>query len=224
MKNADAPHGRRRGRPRQFDRDEAVATALALFQARGYEGTSIADLTRAIGVSATSLYGVFPSKEVLFEEAVDLYQRTAGAFAATALENDASAEAAIRALLLGAAQRYAATGQPGGCFISLGVLSCATDHHGIAMRMATRRIEARAAIKARLDRGKDQGELQATTDTEALAAFYAATLQGLSVQARDGASDQELRRIAELAMIPLRACLNAPSQAPELSRSGHLHL
>ncbi|SFL12433.1 TetR/AcrR family transcriptional regulator [Methylobacterium pseudosasicola] len=198
------PSGRRaRGRPRQFDRQEALETALALFQARGYEGTSIADLTDAIGVTATSLYGAFQSKEALFEEAVALYQQRDGAFAAEALERPGSVQAAIRTLLTQAAQHYAASDRPGGCFISLGLLSCGPDHHAIARRMTARRIAAREAIKARLDRGKSQGELPETSDTEALAAFYAATLQGLSVQARDGASEQDLQAIVDLALLPL---------------------
>lgn len=199
------PLGRKmRGRPRQFDRQEALETALALFQVRGYEGTSIADLTDAIGVSATSLYGAFQSKEALFEEAVALYQQRDGAFAAAALERPGTTHEAIRNLLGEAAKRYAINGQPGGCFIALGLLSCGPDHQAIAQRMTARRIAARDAIKARLDRGISQGELPATTDTAALAAFYAATLQGLSVQARDGASERDLRAIADLALIPLQ--------------------
>lgn len=205
------PEGRRRrGRPRQFDRDEAVATALRLFQERGYEGTSIADLTDAIGISATSLYGVFASKESLFEEAVDLYRKRDGAFAEAALDRPGPAIAVIHDLLMEAAQHYA-SGSGRGCFIALGVLSCAVEHRAVADRMAARRLAARDRIKSRLDRAKLEGELSASADTQALAAFYAATLQGLSVQARDGATERELRQIADLALAPLRAVL-APTR------------
>lgn len=203
MKSASDPSRRGPGRPRQFDRDQAVATALGLFRQRGYEGTSIAHLTEAIGVSATSLYGVFPSKEALFEEAVALYQRTEGAFAVTALEQSRTAYQAMHDLLTGAAAHYAVADHRGGCFVSLGVLSCAPEHREIADRMTARRVATRDTIKVRLDRGKEEGELPPTADTGALAAFYAATLQGLSVQARDGASEEELLRIAALALVPL---------------------
>lgn len=208
MKMNEPPVGKKRGRPLGFKRDDAVATALALFRERGYEGTSIAHLTEAIGVSATSLYGLFANKEALFEEAVELYQRTQGAFAGLALERAATAREAIRGLLLGAADAYVSDDQPGGCFVSLGVLSCAAEHREIAERMAARRIAARQAIKARLDTGRAQGELSEDADTDALADFYAATLQGLSVQARDGASSAALRKIATLALLPLDAFQN----------------
>lgn len=203
MKKPSPMNGRPRGRPRQFDRDHAVATALSLFRARGYEGTSIAHLTHAIGVSATSLYGVFPSKEALFEEAIALYQSTEGAFAAAVLERGSTAFDAIHDLLMEAAVRYARSDGPGGCLIALGVLSCGVEHREIAQRMEERRSAAREAIKARLDRGRQAGELRQETDTRSLAAFYAATLQGMSVQARDGASAQELKRIAQTALVPL---------------------
>ncbi len=206
MKKALPISGRPRGRPRQFDRDQAVATALAMFRERGYEGTSIAHLTEAIGVSATSLYGVFPSKEALFEEAIALYQKTEGAFATAALERVGTAYDAIHDLLMEAAVNYARNDRTGGCLIALGVLSCGIEHREIARRMEERRSAAREAIQARLDRGKQAGELEQTTDTWALAAFYAATLQGMSVQARDGASAQELERIAQTALIPLNLC------------------
>ncbi|WP_343528219.1 TetR/AcrR family transcriptional regulator [Sphingomonas sp.] len=203
MKKASPVDSRPRGRPRQFDRDHAVATALSLFRAHGYEGTSIAHLTQAIGVSATSLYGVFPSKEALFEEAIALYQNTEGAFAAAALERASTAFDAIHGLLMEAAVRYARSDRTGGCLIALGVLSCGVEHREIAQRMEERRSAARDAIKARLDRGRQAGELPQAADTRALAAFYAATLQGMSIQARDGASAQELEGIAQTALVPL---------------------
>lgn len=190
-----------------FDRDQAVATALTLFKERGYEGTSIADLTKAIGVSATSLYGVFPNKEALFEEAVALYQQTEGAFASKALKGGTTAYDAIQGLLTGAASSYAAGASSGGCFTSLGVLSCAAEHRDIAGRMARRRLATKDAIERRLDRGKAEGELRSDADTLTLAGFYAATLQGMSVQARDGASTEDLERISRWALLPLEACL-----------------
>lgn len=206
MKNASVSPARPRGRPRQFDRDNAVATALTTFQERGYEGTSVAHLTEAIGVSATSLYGVFPSKEALFEEAVALYQRTEGAFAAAALARANTAFDAIHDLLMEAAANYTRDGRAGGCFVAIGVLSCGIEHREIATRMAERRAAARAVIAARLDRGRQAGDLLETADVFALAAFYAATIQGMSVQARDGSSREDLEQIARVALMPLELC------------------
>ena len=203
MKKDDHMQKSSRGRPRGFSREQAVACALALFQKQGYEGTSLAELTQAIGISAASLYGVFDSKEALFEEAVELYQNSQGAFAAKALRDAPTAQIAIHDLIHGAARQYARQDQPKGCFISTGVMQCGHEHSDIANRMSQRRKDTRDLIKHRLDLGKRQGELKETADTTALAAFYAAMLQGLSVQARDGASPADLEEIATLAMIPL---------------------
>lgn len=173
----------------------------------------MADLTRVIGISPTSLYGVFDSKEALFEETVKLYQRTEGAFASAALAAEGSAYAAIERLMLDAAEAYASGDEAGrgggGCFISLGVLSCDEEHAAVAARMAIRRQDTRAAIAARISQGCDSGEFAPTTDSAALAAFYAATLQGMSVQARDGAGRDVLRDIAQLALMPLRQAQSA---------------
>ena len=203
MKKDDPMQKPSRGRPRGFSREQAVACALALFQKQGYEGTSLAELTQAIGISAASLYGVFDSKEALFEEAVELYQNSQGAFAAKALHDAPTAQMAIHDLIFGAAHQYARQDQPKGCFISTGVMQCGHEHSDIAKRMSQRRKDTRDLIKQRLDLGKQRGELKETADTAALAGFYAAILQGLSVQARDGASAADLEQIATLAMVPL---------------------
>ena len=65
-----------RGRPRGFDRDSALRCAMLLFWERGYEATSISDLTAAMGINSPSLYAAFGSKEALFRESIELYGRT----------------------------------------------------------------------------------------------------------------------------------------------------
>src|SRR5215831_12284241 len=126
MNNRTAPP-RRRGRPRSFDRDKALESALRLFWSQGYEGTSISDLTEAMGLTPPSLYGAYGDKKRLFLEAVERYEQTAGCFARKALTEEPTAEQAVRRLLLEAVKSFAAPQSPKGCLVVLGATSCSTD-------------------------------------------------------------------------------------------------
>ena len=104
------------GRPRSFDRDVALEQAMRLFWEKGYDETSIGDLTAAMGIAAPSLYAAFGDKRALFEEAVELYERLPGA-PITAGDGEPTAFGAVARILASAAQEYAAPDQPKGCFI-----------------------------------------------------------------------------------------------------------
>lgn len=191
---------RQPGRPRAFDRDKALQVALQLFWQHGYEGTSISDLTRAMGITAPSLYAAFGSKERLYMESAGLYQTTHGDFMVRALQEEPTARKSIARMLLGAAGSYTRPDFPRGCLISNGAVQCSEENDAVAQQFTAFRKAARDAIKARLDRGIREGDLPKKTDTGALATFYAAVIQGMSIQARDGASKQALERIATMAM------------------------
>jgi len=191
---------RQPGRPRTFDRDKALQIALRLFWQRGYEGTSILDLTRAMGITAPSLYAAFGSKERLYMESAGLYLSTQGHFMVRALEDEPTARKSIARMLLDAAKSYTRPDLPRGCLISNGVIQCAEENVEVAQQFTAFRKAARDAIKARLDRGVKEGDLPRKTDTGSLSTFYAAVIQGMSTQARDGASKQALERIATMAM------------------------
>jgi AcrR family transcriptional regulator len=205
---------RPRGRPRALDRDEALETALRLFWRHGYEGTSIADLTAAMGVTPPSLYTVFGSKEQLYREALDRYGATYGSFALRALAEEPSARRAVERILRGAIEVYAGGTAPAGCMLASGAVACAPEHASVAADVARRRLATIAAIKARLDRAASEGELAPSTDTRALASYYAAIVQGLSIQARDGVSRKVLDALADVA---LSAWPGAPADQPEQS-------
>ncbi|SKA35851.1 transcriptional regulator, TetR family [Enhydrobacter aerosaccus] len=191
---------RPRGRPRLLDRQKALEAALQLFWRRGYEGTGIADLTAAMGTTPPSLYAAFGSKERLYAEALDLYSASYGSFLRRALEEEPSARRAIERILRDAVEVYAGGPDPRGCMLSVGALTCAPEHESVREDLARRRLATIERVKARLDRAVGEGELDSATDTEALASYYAAVIQGLSIQARDGIPRKVLEAIAEAAL------------------------
>lgn len=199
MKNTYKPV-RGRGRPRGFDREAALEKAVQFFWEQGYEGTSIADLTAAMGITAPSLYSAFGSKEELYREALVLYREGPGAAMTRALKEESTAFAALSRLLRESASDFSSPGQPRGCMISTAVLGCAPENRDAAKLVAELRSRALAALKRRLDEAVKTGELPRETDTSALARFYGAIVQGLSVQARDRASKAALNGIVEYAI------------------------
>lgn len=176
-------------RPRSFDRDAALDQAVEAFWANGYERTSIADLTKAMGIAAPSLYAAFGDKEQLFDEAVARYQASPGGAVIAALDTPgATAQEAVAAMLDAAAADYTRRGTPRGCF----VLS--------EPRLTEARERSAAKLRSRIARGIKDGDVPKGTDATALAAFYSAVTNGMSARARDGATAAQLRAIAATAM------------------------
>ncbi|WP_342648771.1 TetR/AcrR family transcriptional regulator [Pseudomonas sp. REB1044] len=203
MKNA-----RPRGRPLSFNRDIALQKAAERFWSHGYEGTSITDLTSAMGITPQSLYTAFRSKAGLYQEALDWYADTFGNTGLEALEGPGAVKT-LSAWLLSQARAFASSSYPKGCMISVAALGCATENSTVA-RMASQKREATIALlQRRLTRAISEGELDKSADPDALARFIGAILQGMTVQARDGASEAQLVAIAKLATDSLHQALRA---------------
>lgn len=199
----DLPPKRPVGRPRAFDRDTALAIAMDLFWRHGFEGTSTAQLTAAMGISQPSLYGTFGSKEALYREAVGLYLARFGLdrFLRQPQVSGLSTRGAIEAMLLDAARRYAdSASHPPGCMVATAGLQGGAAHPEVCEEMAFVRKQAQQAIRQRLLAGLKAGELPMATDIETLSAYFAMIIQGMAVQARDGARHSLLKRLAKLAM------------------------
>ncbi len=189
-----------RGRPRAFDRERALERGMCLLWRRGYEAASLSELVEVMGINVSSFYAAFGSKEALFREAVDRYQATHGAFAEAALRGGGTAFAAVERLLRGAAAALTDPDLPRGCKKVTAAANCSPRSAEVAEECARRRRCSEAALRERVARGLAAGELPAGTDAAALARFYATVFQGLSTQARDGASREELERVVDFAL------------------------
>ncbi|HKE02377.1 MAG TPA: TetR/AcrR family transcriptional regulator [Planctomycetota bacterium] len=197
---APRPKAKPRGRPRSFDREAALERAMQVFWRQGYEATSLGDLTSAMRINPPSLYAAFGSKEELFLEAVERYRSGPGALAARVLAEEPTARRAIARLLDEAAAELTREGRPRGCMVVSAAMNCSSDSKHLQTALADERAGSEAVIRARLARAVREGELRRGTDAAALARFYATVLQGMTIQARDGASRPRLRAIGEAAM------------------------
>jgi AcrR family transcriptional regulator len=191
---------RGRGRPREFDRGQALEKAMRIFWSLGYDATSMADLRVGLGITQASIYAAFGSKEQLFHEAVDLYRRTAGLSTARALAANSSAHEAIHAMLQAAVDAYTAPGTPRGCLVILGAINCATGNKEIQSHLLSIRRQVSQSILDRLKHGQHDGDVPRTAPIIALAVYYSTVLHGLALQARDGVSRKTLTEVVEFAM------------------------
>ena len=190
-----------RGRPRRFDRQDALQKAMELFWRRGYDGASVADLTGAMGINSPSLYACFGSKEELFREAVTLYGETDGSLTRRALCEQPTARGAVEAMLRDNAQAFVRPGRPTGCMVTLAAPTGSAQSDTVCEFLAELRRQARSALADRLARGLRDGDLPAGTDIAALTDFYSTVLHGLSIQARDGAGPATMRAVVDSAMM-----------------------
>lgn len=190
------PEKRGRGRPRAFDRDSALDRAMRLFWNRGYDGTSLADLTEAMDLSPSSLYATFGDKEALYKAAVDHYLSGPGSYMGRALARPGPARAVFAQMLAEAARELSEPTQPAGCMVALGATHCSPQSSAVQDFLREKRAESLRLLAARVA----PAELPAGVTPEQMASFMMAVLQGMSVQARDGASEAELLALGRLAL------------------------
>ncbi|WP_313573813.1 TetR/AcrR family transcriptional regulator [Brevundimonas sp.] len=184
-----------RGRPRSFDRALALQRIMDVFWAKGYEGAQVSDLTAAVGIAPPSFYAAFGSKEAAFREAVDLYVATTGSAAVRALDQGPTARDAMHAMLQSSIDTALAAPQSSGCLLVLGVVNCQPDTEPLRDLLIRIRADTEAAVRARLDRSVLEGDLSPSVDTRVLANYFSMLMQGLSMQARDGASRDALEAL-----------------------------
>ncbi|NUB44010.1 TetR/AcrR family transcriptional regulator [Fertoebacter nigrum] len=194
-------HARRKtGRPLSFDREAALHSAMLLFWRHGYEATSLADLTAAMGITPPSLYAAYGDKKRLFLAAVDLYL-SGPVTTEGIIDNAPSARAAALGLLQAGAIGNTGADTPPGCLLATAAISCSAGAADVQAELAAIRGRIVDALRGRISKDIAAGVLPPGTDADALAAYVMALLQGLSTLARDGAPRDRLLRVIDVAML-----------------------
>lgn len=207
-----------RGRPRQFDRDVALQRGMEVFWARGYEATQVSDLLSALAMSPPSFYAAFHSKEAFYREAIDLYLSTVGGLGMKALQALPDVRAALKAMLDASIEVALSSASAGGCMVSLGLIHAQAQNAGLRDHLRDLRRITSLMICDRLQRGVADGQLPSDLDPDEMARFFATVLHGLSLQAQDGASAEDLAAVAVTALSVLpRSPTGAWNDKPGLS-------
>ncbi len=188
-----------RGRPREFDIDEALDAAMSVFWRYGYEGASLAALSEAMGINLPSLYAAFGNKEALFTRVVDRYIEKPASYLLRALKQP-TARLVVEKALSGAIDMLSRPGAGDGCLLVHGALAGGPAVEGIRRQLAERRAMAEAAVRKRMQLAREQGDLPPDIDPAQLARYLMTVIWGLSVQAAGGMSRRELKQTAQFAI------------------------
>jgi AcrR family transcriptional regulator len=188
-----------RGRPRTFDADKALDKALAVFWRKGYEGASLPDLTKAMGINRPSMYAAFGNKEQLFRKALDRYSTGPAGYACAAL-NEPTAREVVEKLFRGAIESQSNPRTPRGCLMVQGAMACGDEAQPIQKELIARRCAAEKALAKRFARAVKEGDLPRQINPADLAGFIVTVLRGMAIQSASGATADQLKRIANTAM------------------------
>lgn len=187
------------GRPRQFDRESALHAAMLVFWRKGFLATSMNDLCDAMGIRSPSLYAAFGSKENLYIEAVRRYDAVGRSLIWDHVADGPDARGGMRSVLLAAARVMPENqDSPAGCLVTLAGGEACMETLADATKQV--RLDALAILCERIERAVATGELPRSTNVASLGRFYLSVVQGMAVQARDGADQAELEGMAEAAM------------------------
>lgn len=187
------------GRPRAFNPEEALDSAMRVFWRKGYLGTSLTDLTEAMGINRPSLYATFGNKEALFGMAIERYFRGPAAYLNDALA-EPTAKSVVESIFRGVVNLLSDPHTPPTCLWVHGALSCGDESADLTEEFAAHRIQGHAKLRARLKRAADEGDLPAKTDVDALARFVQAVNFGLTVLSSTGATRKHLLGVVACAM------------------------
>jgi AcrR family transcriptional regulator len=185
------------GRPRAFDPDVALERAMHVFWAKGYEGASLSDLTRAMRINRPSLYAAFGNKEQLFRKVLDRYMDGPVAYFGKALAAP-KARDVVEEIFLGTARMGDDPRIPAGCLMVQGALACGDA--SVRKEVAARRAASEAALRRRFQRAKREGDLPKNANSTDLAGYVMTVVRGMAVQSAGGASSDQLRRVAQIAL------------------------
>ena len=187
------------GRAREFDADESLDRAMTVFWRKGYEATSLSDLTDAMCINRPSLYAAYGNKEELFRKALERYGEGPSSYERDALAQP-TARAVAEGLLRGAADVQTDPATPAGCLAVLGTTYCAEESSPTGKTLIAFRLAGHATIRERFERARAEGDLPADADPKALTQYIGTVVCGMAVLAASGATRKELERVIELTM------------------------
>ena len=187
------------GRPREFDIDEALGRAMQVFWERGYEGVSLTDLTKAMGITKPSLYAAFGDKKELFRKALERYAEGPADYVTRALE-EPTARGVAEAVVRGAVRTTTRPGGPAGCLSVQGALASSEAGQPARDMLIEWRNASMLRIEERLQRAVDEGDLPHDADPRRLARYLGTVTSGIAVQAASGLGRDELQGIADMAL------------------------
>jgi AcrR family transcriptional regulator len=191
----------KKGRPREFDRDTALDSAMLVFWRNGYEGASLSDLTTAMNINRPSLYGTFGDKENLFFQVLERYLEIYGTKGVLQLAQHPQIEMAISAFFDCVVEQLTDARLPAGCLIANSTLECGSHRfEAIGRRIAQCHAETEAALYHRLRLAQIQGQLSEAEDIPALAQFFTATMLGMGAIARTNPDPVTIRQLAKTAL------------------------
>jgi AcrR family transcriptional regulator len=187
---------RKTGRPRTFDADTALDKAMKVFWEKGYEGSSLPELTEAMGMNRPSLYAVFGNKEQLFRMALERYTAAHDPLFHAALK-EPTARAVVEHFLRGNADAQTEADNPHGCLVINGALACSDDALPIRNSLIERRAASEALLRQRFERAKAEGDLPADSCSSQMARYVMTMSNGMAVQAGAGATRQQLQEVVD---------------------------
>ncbi|MCW7553925.1 TetR/AcrR family transcriptional regulator [Endozoicomonas gorgoniicola] len=196
------------GRPRSFNQETALEEALKIFWSQGYEGASVKDLTKAMGINKPSMYDTFGNKEELFLKAVDMYIRCETEFFFQALELD-DIHQVITSILQGSAQANCSEEKPKGCLIIQGALVCSSEASTIKQALIKCRNEMSEVLQRRFEKARKEGQLVDGANPKVMCHYLTTVLNGLSVHSVDDTSKQMIHAVSRMAIENLHSyCIN----------------
>lgn len=195
------------GRPREFDKDRALRQARDLFWDRGYEGVSMSDLSHQLGLASARIYAAFGSKEELFRQAIELYEKEEGGFVDRVLQSGWPVWQAMEEIFCQAIELYTKRHprKALGCMVVTSATNYTSENDSVFRWLTEHRRRRTVSLREYFQKAKEKGELDGETDTGTLGDLCAIILHGLSVQARDGVTREKLLATVPLVLTGLQA-------------------
>lgn len=191
---------RGRGRPKCFDEQEALQKSMLLFWKYGYEATSMSDLTKALNLTAPSIYSAFGDKSQLFHASLEYYLAHEACSLETIFQQAQTAKIAIEIYLHENLKKLVQQNKPTGCMLVTATMNCSQEHAPIQQDLLLKRQQVKDRILQRLQQGIDDGDLNPNANIQAMTDYYSTVIQGLTMQARDGVGIEQLERVVTLAI------------------------